>query len=352
MVGKIKCLVFSGGGIRGISYVGCLQALEEYQVISQVECFVGTSAGSIFALLLNLGYKYEELHDILLTIDFDNLKDITSDGIFNYFNSYGFETGNKLERIVKIFIRKKVTDDNITFKELFQKTGKQLIVTGTCLNTRQCEYFSYLSHPDMPVIKAIRISISIPFVFIAQKIAGNLYVDGGVIENYPLNAYNNKDEILGFLLKDKVGNKEIEGLDGYSLAIIQCIDNKLYDLYLMLYHDITITINTEIGVLDYTISREMKSKLFSLGYKQTLQYLKQNSDRIINDNDNNIDTSKLVVDINKEIMINNQDKLNNIETEFIIKEETPTCLDLEHPTFLDLENITVENIIDITTVQE
>jgi NTE family protein len=50
----------------------------------------------------------------------------------------------------------------------------------------------YINNPDMSVIKAIRISISMPFVFIAPKIGSKLYVDGGVVENYPLNAYGDK----------------------------------------------------------------------------------------------------------------------------------------------------------------
>ncbi len=107
MSNKIRCLVFSGGGIRGLAYVGCLKALEEFHVLPQIESYVGTSIGAIFALLLNLDYCYEELYEILLTINFESLRDITSDGIFNYFNSYGFETGIKMENIVKIFIRKK-----------------------------------------------------------------------------------------------------------------------------------------------------------------------------------------------------------------------------------------------------
>ena len=350
---KIKCLVFSGGGIRGITYVGCLQALEEFNILPQIECFVGTSVGSIFALLLNLGYKYEELRDILLSVEFSSLRDITSDGIFNYFNSYGFETGDKLERIIRIFIRKKVEDDNITFQKLFLKTGKSLIITGTCLNTRECEYFNYINTPDMSVIKAIRISISIPFVFIAPKIGSKLYVDGGVIENYPLNAYDDKDEIMGFLLKDKIGSKDIEGLDEYSLAIVQCIDNKLYELYQMLYSNITITINTEIGVLDYAITREMKSKLFLLGYEKTINYLKQHSNRVINDNQEN-DTSNILSDINKEIMINNDNKFNgiNIENEFIINTSINHIdLDLENPNMLDPDNLSMPVIIDITTIR-
>ena len=121
----------------------------------------------------------------------------------------------------------------------------------------------------------------------------------------------------------------------------------------MLYNNITITINTEIGVLDYTISRDIKSKLFILGYDKTISYLKQHSNRIIDDTQETV-TSNILSDINKEIIINNDDKLNNsnIENEFIIdniinyKE-----LDLENPIMLDPDNITMPVMIDITTIR-
>ena len=85
MSNVIKCIVFSGGGIKGLSYIGCLKYLEEINIYPQLDCLVGTSAGGMVALLYNLGYKYQELSDILCSIDFKTLHDITTDGIFNYF---------------------------------------------------------------------------------------------------------------------------------------------------------------------------------------------------------------------------------------------------------------------------
>lgn len=276
----IRALVFSGGGIRGLAFVGCLRALEELDILNQVECYIGTSIGSIVSLLVCIDYKYNELKDILISIDFDQLRDITSDGIFNYFNNYGFETGNKIERVVRIFIKHKVDNENITFKELYEKTGKELVITGTCLNTRKCDYFSYRLTPDLEVIKAIRISMCIPFVFTAQYLNNNLYVDGGVTENYPINAYQNKEEILGFLLRDKSVNFKVNGLDEYALAIIQSIDNKLHELYQNIYNNITITIPTNIGVMEFSVGEDEKISMFNLGYNLTKEYLDSNKNRI------------------------------------------------------------------------
>ena len=86
MLKPIRCLVFSGGGIKGLSYIGCLRSLEENNVLPEIQCLVGTSAGSIFATCINIGYTSEELRDIVLNLDFNQMRDITSSNILNYFN--------------------------------------------------------------------------------------------------------------------------------------------------------------------------------------------------------------------------------------------------------------------------
>jgi NTE family protein len=48
---------FSGGGIRGIAFGGALQFLEEYDLLSQVKNFAGSSAGAVVASGLAIGYK-------------------------------------------------------------------------------------------------------------------------------------------------------------------------------------------------------------------------------------------------------------------------------------------------------
>lgn len=338
MSNKIRCLVFSGGGIRGLAYVGCLKALEEFQVLPQIESYVGTSIGAIFALFLNLDYCYEELYEILLTINFESLRDITSDGIFNYFNSYGFETGNKMENIVKIFIRKKIGDDQITFQQLYEKTQRKLTITGTCLNTCQGEFFNYENCPNMEVIKAIRISMSIPFVFTTHSLDGKLYVDGGVANNYPLDAHPNTSEILGFVLKDNQQNKEIQGLDDYAMAIIQSIDKKLHSLVAKIHNDITITITTKAGVLDFNISEPDRKSLFMEGYQYTADYLTKNQKRIITkqkETNNSGMISEIVSEIGAEYFAESPVTINDTED--------------RQDVILDLEMVEVPYIIDITT---
>jgi NTE family protein len=52
-----KNLVLEGGGIRGMAYSGAIKVLDEKGVLPQIEKVAGTSAGSIVALLISLGYS-------------------------------------------------------------------------------------------------------------------------------------------------------------------------------------------------------------------------------------------------------------------------------------------------------
>lgn len=56
-------LVFSGGGIKGLAYVGAIKALEEKNLFQKVKRFAGASAGAITAALLAIGMSPDELDE-------------------------------------------------------------------------------------------------------------------------------------------------------------------------------------------------------------------------------------------------------------------------------------------------
>ena len=70
-----KNLVFEGGGVKGIAYVGALKKLEEEDILQNIERVAGTSAGAMVAVLIGLGYTAEELRTILWDINFQNFLD-------------------------------------------------------------------------------------------------------------------------------------------------------------------------------------------------------------------------------------------------------------------------------------
>lgn len=97
--------------------------------------------------------------------------------------------------------------EDITFQDFFYMTGVDLIVTGTNISLGKPKYFSAAFTPDFSVVDAISLSMSIPFMFRPYLIESEvnldsnlpadynkdylgLYVDGGMLNNYPLHAFD------------------------------------------------------------------------------------------------------------------------------------------------------------------
>ncbi len=63
-------LVFKGGGVRGIAYMGALELLEEYRIVDNIERVAGTSAGAIAATLMSFRLTVPETLALFNSLDF------------------------------------------------------------------------------------------------------------------------------------------------------------------------------------------------------------------------------------------------------------------------------------------
>ncbi len=72
---NIKNLIFESGGVKGVAYIGAIKALQEKNILQQVEKVAGTSAGAITACLLALKFSPEEIHEIVFHIDFKTFEE-------------------------------------------------------------------------------------------------------------------------------------------------------------------------------------------------------------------------------------------------------------------------------------
>lgn len=198
-----KNLVFEGGGIKGIAYVGALQILHEKGVLAGIERVGGTSAGAINALLLGLNFTLPEVRDIMKTIDFRKFMDdnfgIVRD-IKRVVEDYGWYKGDYFYKWVEDLIKSKTGNSCATFADVQQqavaKNFKDLYFMGTNLSTGYSEIFSNEHTPQMKLADAVRISMSIPLFFAAVVGAkGDVYVDGGVLNNYPIRVFDREKYI-------------------------------------------------------------------------------------------------------------------------------------------------------------
>jgi len=246
----IKNLVLSGGGVICISYAGILKYLEEKNYIKDITSIAGTSGGAIFGLMITLGYTYNDLLLLINGLNFLEVRDITSENLLEFFNNFGIDTGNKLTYLIKLLLNKKLGSncEHITFIELFNKTKINLIITGTCLDTRSIEYFNYINTPDMKLLSALRISFSIPIVYNKVIYNNKTYVDGGLIDNLPIDIFKNDIiHTLAFYLNSSTKNCfGLKSIDKYMLSILLTLSKKIDLNTIEKFRDKIVFVETDI----------------------------------------------------------------------------------------------------------
>ena len=157
-------LVLSGGGARGIAHLGVVKALQERKI--RIERISGASAGSIMGAFIAAGYPPE-----------DTLKIICEQRLFSLIRptfNRGIFTMNGLEKGLHKYFQ------NMTFESL----DIPLIIWTTCVQTGLSETFQ-----KGDIIKPIIASSSIPGLFEPMVLNGKQYIDGGVINNLPIEPF-------------------------------------------------------------------------------------------------------------------------------------------------------------------
>lgn len=155
-------LVLSGGGIRGVAHLGVLKALSSAGI--SIYRITGTSAGSIVGALFAQGHDPELILNDFLKVRLLNFirPAFPLNGLFNIEN-----TSPLFE---KYFPKNSFADLQIP-----------LTIAATNFSTGELNLFS-----DGPLIKAIQASCAIPGVFKPVMINEEMYVDGGVLNNFPI----------------------------------------------------------------------------------------------------------------------------------------------------------------------
>jgi NTE family protein len=187
-------LVFEGGGVKGIAYVGALEALERRRILEGIERIGGTSAGAINAVLLATGHTLEETLGILSKLDFNAFLD-DSWGLVRdskrLLDEFGWYKGDFFRDWIGQLIESKAGNRNATFNDLSRLGFKDLYLVGTNISTGYSEVFSTEHTPRMCVADAARISMSIPLFFAAVRNARrDVYVDGGLLRNYAVKLFD------------------------------------------------------------------------------------------------------------------------------------------------------------------
>ena len=275
---KIDTLVLSGGGVKGIAYVGVFKKLKELNINIKEICAV--SVGAIMGLLYVLGYNYEELVSEIKMQNMDTLRDIK---ISNFLSKYGIDSGKNIIKWIEYLLEGKGYSKDITFMELYNNTSIKYRVLATNLNKYETMIFDYINCPDMKITRAIRMSIGIPFVFTVQKYKGDVLVDGAIVNNYPIDLYKDRlESVLGMNVvtsveKGDIGkiNQVIGDISGYIFNVMNCFLVHRSKLLLSEYKMRTLSVTLGgkvISTMSFNITNEEKEVLIECGYKSACDF--------------------------------------------------------------------------------
>ncbi len=274
-------VIFGGGGIRGICYCGAYKALLESNI--KLTGYAGSSIGAVFAALIAIGYKYDEVYEILAKTGFEMFIDINID----FKKDLAISKGKIFYDWIKEQLEKKY------YGEIYEKDKmppvkfcdikNKLVIYSVDLTHLKFKEFSCERTPDFEIAQAIRASVSMPGLFTPLEYEDSLIVDGDLLKSTPLwrvsNTIKNLDErILEFRLEDNETPKKTDSSLGYLNRVYNAISGFATDYIIDLYKEKDkfdyIKINTpDVSVVDFLMPKEKKQELFDIGYQSTKKYL-------------------------------------------------------------------------------
>ena len=265
-------LIMAGGGVRFPAYLGALAAFAELGV--EIVNVAGASAGSIVGSFLAAGWSVKDIYLKLLETDFRRFKDFSLRGLL-------FEGGMYSGDVFESWLDTEL--NGATFEQL----PRDLYVATVDLVHREPFFFCRRTTPTVRVSKAVRCSMSIPWVWRAQRWDRRLLVDGQLLPWIP-TGIGLLDEcgppvsrtvMLRTVTDEPKAMPEKKYLFPWDFAKI-LLDTMLTALENQrvpgsLWQDTILIQISGIQTLQLDLSPADKEKLFQCGYDQAKRYFRK-----------------------------------------------------------------------------
>ena len=211
-------LVLSGGGAKGLAHIGVLKVIDSLGI--KVDYIAGTSMGAIVGGLYASGYNAEQLDSIFSKIDVDALlQDYTpresksfyekrNDEIYALtlpFNNFKLGLPSGLSKGLYNFNLMSRLTQHVSDVRDFDKLPIPFLCIATDVETGE-----QIVLDEGILAQAIIASGALPTLYSPVEINGRLLIDGGVVNNYPIEELKNRgiDFIIGIDVQDGLKNRE------------------------------------------------------------------------------------------------------------------------------------------------
>ena len=207
---RYKNLVFKGGGVRGIAYMGALEMLDELGIVNNIQRVAGASAGAIAATMVSFNLSTEETKALFNSLELPKVpQEMSEERILKIWESKDIECSNRFltrygwysSQYFHDWLEGVIADQcdgnrRATFADFNRMGFRDLYIVAANLSRQRAEVFSYKDTPDVAVADAVRMSMSIPIFFEALRFDGkkfgdgDYYVDGGLYDNFPMHIFD------------------------------------------------------------------------------------------------------------------------------------------------------------------
>jgi NTE family protein len=239
-------LVLSGGGARGIAHIGVIDVLRSHGL--EPDFIAGSSSGAIIGALTAAGHSTETMLEF-------------------FHHASPFRLSAVAVRKPGILDTAKVVD---SFREYFpddsfEALKLRLFLTATDIINARLKIFE-----SGPLISAILASCSMPMVFTPTEVDGRWYVDGGVINNFPIEPLRGRcDVVVGHYASPlrSVSQKDLSGVFAISERALEV---GMHSTSKQKFHECDVMLTcpelSEYGLFD----TKHHSEIFDAGRQATL----------------------------------------------------------------------------------
>jgi len=336
---KIEHLILCGGGPIGLVQYGALKHLTKnnYINITNIKSIYATSIGCIISFIYMVNLEWSWMDDFLIKRPWEKLVNFTPYDYINMFYTKGLLNLEFVTNCLKPLFYAKDIKLTITLKEFYELTNIEFNLF-TCNFTRfEKEKLNYITYPDLQVIEAIYMSLTIPILCVPLYKNDGFYFDGGILVVCPLNDcildkkcdvstilcfkndkttpidmsnnfYKNNYDISGTtIISDTLPNTENNSNNSNSItnngnSDIISVNANLFELIIYiiktLFHKISTIENIEVSIensINVSLTEQMvninywkyaftceseRSYLINLGIIQAEKYLLKNSQTI------------------------------------------------------------------------
>ena len=298
-------LVLSGGGVKGYAHLGVLRVLERENI--KIDYITGTSIGALIGTLYSIDEIEKFLDDINVSSFLETVTDNTNlslekkeslkkySAYLSFDNELNFSFPKGLKGTGEEYLILKKILGKYEYMDSFDNFPIPLRIVATNLNTGETKAFS-----KGDVAKVLIASMAIPSIFEPMKIDGEIYVDGLVSRNLPVEeAYEMGADIV---IASDIGAPVVEK-DDYNILSVMSQANTIQasNITKVSREKASILISPDIKDIS-AIASSKKEELMKLGKVAAEKEI--DKIRLLTKNDNEKKKEKFVNDNDVKIIIN------------------------------------------------